>query len=567
MRKTATLLSVLLVTVAPLAAQPPQRGPNARTETRGDTRPDARDTAQGDARGDARPRDARAEEAAIRDQARAPVEEQAKSSDHSINVNGRTIAYRATAGTLTIRDRDGKPTASVFYVAYTTPHSGRHKPVTFFYNGGPGSASLWLHMGSFGPMRVQTANPEYIRPAPYAFGPNPDTLLDRTDLVFLDAVGTGYSRPLGDAKAADFYGVDPDVDAFAKAIIRYTTKYDRWNDPKFIFGESYGTTRSAMLAYALQDRGLALNGVVLLSSILNYGVRQPGFDQVYIGYLPSYAATAWYHHKAGDGTQLEDWVEQARRFAGGPYATALAKGADLSPEEADQVAREMSRLTGLSVDFLKRANLRVDLSRFQTELLRDRRETIGRYDSRYLGTNPDAAGERPEYDPSDTAISAAFISTLHDYLSREIGYETPLDYRVSARDGGDFRWNFEHRAPGSQQPQQQPAVTVDLAAAMRTNPYLKVLSLNGYYDMATPFFETERDLKHLMLEPSQQKNVEFRYFRSGHMVYLNPDELHHMRLELDRFYDETVSEAYSPEPPAPASVRRVRGGGGNTPPN
>jgi carboxypeptidase C (cathepsin A) len=552
MRNAALLLSALLLTAAPLAAQPPQRG----AERRGDA-PAA----------DAAP-SAKADEAAKRNQALAPVEEQAKSSEHSIVVAGRPIHYRATAGTLTLRDKDGKPTASMFYVAYTSPGApGRRKPVTFFYNGGPGSASLWLHMGSFGPMRVQTANPEYIRPAPYPFGPNPDTLLDRTDLVFLDAIGTGYSRPLGDAKPADFYGVDPDVDAFAKGIIRYTTRYARWNDPKFIFGESYGTTRSAALSYALQERGLALNGVVILSSILNYGIRQPGFDQLYIGYLPSYAATAWYHHKAGEGAELEAWVEEARRFANGAYSSALAKGQEIGPEEEDQVAREMSRLTGLSVDFLKRANLRVDLSRFQAELLRDRRQTIGRYDSRYIGVNPDAAGERPEYDPSDTAISGAFISTLHDYLSREIGYDTDLEYRVSARDGGDFNWKWEHRAPGGgNSSQQQPAVTVDLAAAMRTNPYLKLLSLNGYYDMATPFFSTERDLKHMMLEPAQQRNLQFRYYRSGHMVYLNPEELHRMRLDLDRFYDEAVSEASSSRPPAPASLQPARGGA-NTPPN
>jgi carboxypeptidase C (cathepsin A) len=555
MRNAAALFAALLVTAAPLAAplgaQPPQRGAERR----------------GDAAAESGPPSAKADEAAKKNQALAPVEEQARSSEHGIVLNGRPLRYRATAGTLTLRNRDGKPTASMFYVAYTSPSpSGRRKPVTFFYNGGPGSASLWLHMGSFGPMRVQTANPEYIKPAPYPFGPNPDTLLDRTDLVFLDAIGTGYSRPLGDAKPADFYGVDQDVDAFAKGIIRYTTKFARWNDPKFIFGESYGTTRSAALAYALQDRGLALNGVVILSSILNYGIRQPGFDQLYIGYLPSYAATAWYHHKAGQGTELEAWVEEARRFANGPYAAALAKGQEISPEEEDQVAREMSRITGISVDFLKRTNLRVDLSRFQAELLRDRRQTVGRYDSRYTGTNPDAAGERPDYDPSDTAISGAFIATLHDYLSREIGYDTDLEYRLSARDGGDFRWSWEHRAPGSQQPQQQPAVTIDLAAAMRTNPYLKLLSLNGYYDMATPFFSTERDLKHLMLEPSQQRNLQFRYYRSGHMVYLNPEELHRMRLDLDRFYDETVSEASSPQPPAPASLSRAQSGG-NTPPN
>jgi carboxypeptidase C (cathepsin A) len=544
--------ALMLLVAAPLAAQT-QRGQAAAQ--RGE---------QQRGGGDAQDRDrsspaARTDEK--KDWATPPVAEQLKSSDHSVAIGGRVIRYRATAGTLTLRDKDGKPTASMFYVAYTSPASpGRRKPVTFFYNGGPGSASLWLHMGSFSPMRVQTANPEYIRPAPYAFGPNPDTLIDRTDLVYLDAIGTGYSRPLGDAKPADFYGVDQDVDAFAKGIMRYVTKNARWNDPKFIFGESYGTTRSAALAYALQDRGMALNGVVLLSSILNYGIRQPGFDQLYIGYLPSYAATAWYHHKAGAGTDLAAFVEQARQFANGPYAAALAKGQDLSPAEEGSIAQAMSRFTGLSPDFLRRTNLRVDLSRFQTELLRDQRETIGRFDSRYVGTNPDAAAERPEYDPSDTAISGAFIANLHDYLSREIGYDTDMDYRVSARDAGDFRWNWEHRAPGGGfGSQQQPAVTVDLAAAMRTNPYLKVLSLNGYYDMATPFFSTERDLKHMMLEPSQRQNLEFRYYQSGHMVYLNPEELHRMRQDLDRFYDEAVAEAASRTPPQPAAVGRARG--------
>ncbi|HEX8840622.1 MAG TPA: peptidase S10, partial [Sphingomicrobium sp.] len=228
----------------------------------------------------------------------APVEERTVQTRHSASVSGRTIPYTATAGTLTIRDNAGKPKGSIFYTAYTADGAptGR-RPVMFFYNGGPGSASLWLRMGSFGPMRLQTGNPEAIRPAPFAFGANPDTLLGTTDMVFLDAPGTGYSRALGDAKGSDFYGVDQDADAFSRAIIRYVTKFGRWDSPKFLFGESYGTLRSGALAYQLQDRGMALNGVVLLSSIMNYGRRQPGLDRDYLNYLPSYAATAWYHHK------------------------------------------------------------------------------------------------------------------------------------------------------------------------------------------------------------------------------------------------------------------------------
>ena len=312
----------------------------------------------------------------------APVDERTVSSHHAITVNGRTLNYTTTAGTLTIRNAEGKPTASIFYTADTldgVPSSRR--PVMFFYNGGPGSASLWLRMGSFGPMRIQTTNAEYIRPAPFSFGPNPDTLLGATDVIFIDAPGTGYSRPLGDAKPADFYGVDQDADAFARSIMRYVTRFGRWDSPKFLFGESYGTTRSGALAYQLQQRGMALNGVILLSSIMNYGRRQPGLDRDYINYIPSYAATAWYHHKmTNPPATVEQAAAEARAFAQGPYAAALEKGQMISPEERDSVARQMSALTGLSPQFIENADLRVGLSSFRKELLRDQRLTVGRYD-------------------------------------------------------------------------------------------------------------------------------------------------------------------------------------------
>jgi carboxypeptidase C (cathepsin A) len=475
----------------------------------------------------------------------APVDERTVQTRHSASVSGRTIPYTATAGSLTIRDVAGKPKASIFYTAYTADGApSSQRPVMFFYNGGPGSASLWLRMGSFGPMRIQTGNPETIRPAPFNFGANPDSLLGSTDMVFIDAPGTGFSRPLGDAKGSDFYGVDQDADAFARAIIRYVTKFGRWDSPKFLFGESYGTTRSGALAYQLQDRGMALNGVVLLSSIMNYGRRQPGLDRDYLNYLPSYAATAWYHHKmANPPATVELAAAEARAFAQGPYATALEKGQTISPQERDAVARQMSALTGLSPDFIERANLRVDLSRFRKELLRDERETVGRYDSRYTGVDPDAAGESPDYDASDTAISGAFIGTLNSYLARDLGYQTNMAYRASASEEEGFKWDWNHKAPGARQALQQPNTALDLAAAMRQNPYLKVLSLNGWYDMATPFFGTEYDLNHMMLEPAQQRNLEFRYYPSGHMVYLNPDALHSMRVDVERFIYEAVGEA------------------------
>ena len=488
----------------------------------------------------------------------APVEERTVQTRHSAAVSGRVLPYTATAGSLTIRDNAGKPKASIFYTAYTldgTPSASR--PVMFFYNGGPGSASLWLRMGSFGPMRIQTGNPEAIRPAPFNFGPNPDTLLGTTDMVFIDAPGTGYSRPLGDAKGSDFYGVDQDADAFSRAIIRYVTKFGRWDSPKFLFGESYGTTRSGALAYQLQQRGMALNGVVLLSSIMNYGRRQPGLDRDFINYIPSYTTTAWYHHKMQNPpATVAEAAAEARAFAAGPYATALEKGQTISPEERHNVALQMSALTGLSPDFIERANLRVDLSRFRKELLRNERLTVGRYDSRYEGVDPDAAGESPDYDASDTAISGAFIGTLNTYLVRDLNYTTNMAYRASASEEEGFKWDFNHKAPGIRFTLNDPNTALDLAAAMRTNPYLKVLSLNGWYDMATPFFGTEYDLGHMMLEPAQARNLEFRYYPSGHMVYLNPDALHAMRLDVERFIDEAVGEARASAPAAAAPRRR-----------
>jgi len=295
--------------------------------------------------------------------------------------------------------------------------------------------------------------------------------------------------------------------------------------------------------------------VVLLSSIMNYARRAPGLDRDYLNYIPSYAATAWYHHKmANPPATVEQAVAQARAFAQGPYAAALEKGQTISPEERHAIAQQMSALTGLSADFIDRANLRVDLSRFRKELLRSERETVGRYDSRYTGVDPDAAGESPDYDASDTAISGAFIGTLNSYLNRDLNYQTNMAYRASASEEEGFKWDWNHRAPGARQPLLMPNTAIDLAAAMRTNPYLKVLSLNGWYDMATPFFGTEYDLNHMMLEPAQQRNLEFRYYPSGHMVYLNPDALHAMRLDVERFIYDAVGQTRT----IPAAAPRRR---------
>ncbi|MGA9828610.1 MAG: peptidase S10, partial [Rhodanobacteraceae bacterium] len=362
--------------------------------------------------------------------------EAATSTHHSVQIGARSINYTATAGTMLIRDdKHNKPNASVFYVAYSADgiKDLSTRPLTFFYNGGPGSSSVWLHMGSFAPVRVESGNASATPPPPYHLIANPDSLLDKSDLVFIDAVGTGFSRPVGNGKGKDFWGVDQDLDAFDKAITRYVTLYQRWNSPKFLFGESYGTTRSAALINQLQGHGMAFNGVVLLSSILNYAAISPGLDNRFIGDLPTFAAIAWYHDKLPQKpAQLAPFLDEVRTFARGPYAQALAKGQGLPKAEEDVIAARLHGYIGLSVQYLEEANLRVDASRFRKELLRGERRTLGRYDARYEGIDVDAAGERPEYDPSDTAISDAFTAAFHAYLAGQLHYTSDLDYRTTA---------------------------------------------------------------------------------------------------------------------------------------
>ncbi len=294
---------------------------------------------------------------------------------------------------------------------------------------------------------------------------------------------------------------------------------------------------------------MAMNGVVLLSSILNYGIEQAGYDQSYVSYLPSYAATAWYHHQlANQPAYLATYLAEVRAFAAGPYSQALTKGQNITPAETDAIATKVAGYTGLSAAFVKRANLRVDLGRFQKELLRDQRLTIGRVDSRYTGIDADAAGESPDFDASDSAISSAFISTFSDYVKRDLNYKSDVPYGVAAYGLKEFEWDWKHKSPGSNWPQNNPDVAVDLASAIRTNPYLKVLSLNGYYDMATPFFATEYDIAHMLLDAPLKGDVSFRYYPSGHMIYLNPEALHQLHADLAEFYDTTVAAAAENRP-------------------
>src|SRR5580692_10604902 len=403
--------------------------------------------------------------------------EKSSTTHHDFSLGGKSLKYTATAGTLLIRDEEDKPYGSIFYVAYTLDGAeAKSRPVSFLYNGGPGSASLWLHMGSFSPVRITTDSPNPTAGPPFKLVPNEYSLLDKTDLVFIDAPLTGYSRAVGKATAKDFAGVDQDLHAFDRFIERYLNANARWNSPKFLIGESYGTTRSAALADMLANDGVQLNGVVLISSILNYNIRAGGYDMLYISNLPSYAAAAWYFNKIPNKpANVAEWVQQAREFASGSYAQALFAGHNLPAAQLDTAAKEVSRLTGLSIDYVKEADLRISPTRFRKEVLRQDRRTLGRYDMRFEGVDLDAAGEAPSYDASDAGISGAFVAALHDYLERELKYESTDTYRPTAYD--IIQWDWKHRptsggpSAGGGGEQSQPYVAADLGAAIRKNPH------------------------------------------------------------------------------------------------
>lgn len=478
-----------------------------------------------------------------KDAKEAPVPPEKNSvTHHELSMGGKSLKYTATAGTLLIRDEEDKPYGSMFYVAYTLDGTDSSmRPVSFLYNGGPGAATLWLHMGSFSPVRIETDSPNPTSGPPFKLIPNQYSLLDKTDLVFVDAPLTGYSRAVGKGLAKDFTGVDQDLKAFDRFIGRYISVNQRWNSPKFLIGESYGTTRSAGLSDLLANDGIQLNGIVLISSILNYAIRSPGYDMIYIGNVPSYAAAAWYFNKVQNKPpDVSTWVQQARDFASGPYAQALFQGDRLPAAQLDSVAKEMSRLTGLSEQYIKEANLRVSPTRFRKEVMRGDRRTLGRYDMRFEGIDLDAAGENPSYDASDTGITGAYVAAIHDYLERELKYDSTESYKVSA--GSIGQWDWKHKppsgGPGPGGEQLAPYVAGDLGAAIRKNPHLKVFSANGYFDLATPFFLTEYDLYHMNLEPDLRGNVQFGYYPSGHMIYLNVDALKQLRDDLAGFIEK-----------------------------
>ena len=489
----------------------------------------------------------------------------------SVAVGGQRIAYTAVAGTLTVgatdsqdaqlgldgkpqpgsqlalsdpkEAKDAAPVARIFYVAYFKKDAkAEDRPVTFFYNGGPGSSTVWLHMGSLGPKHVVTDGDQHQPAAPYKLVDNADSLLDASDLVFIDMPGTGFGRLIGKDAGLAFWGVDQDASAYARFIARFISKYNRWNSPKYLFGESYGTTRSAVLAEILQNRkDIDLNGVILLSQIFNFTTdidgpgENPGVDLPYMLALPTYAATAWYHQKLPQRpTALEPFLKDVEEFAMGPYSHALALGTDLSQQEKQQVAEKLHEYIGLPVAYLLKANLRVSGGEFTKELLDDQGLTTGRLDTRFSGPSLNPLSQQAEYDPQSSAISSAYVALFNDYVRRDLKFGEGQTYLSSAQFGGTH-WDMSHHGgPTSLN------VANDLANALKTNPRLKIMVNGGYYDLATPFFAAAYEEKHLPIPQSLAKNIEYDWYESGHMVYISDASLHQLHDRVAAFIKSTL---------------------------
>ena len=437
-----------------------------------------------------------------------------------------------------IKNREGETEARIFFMAYTLDEAGNRarRPLTFSFNGGPGSASVWLHLGAIGPKRVRM-NPDGSMPAPpFELVDNEQTWLNQSDLVFIDPVGTGYSRAARPDLAAKFFGLSGDIESVGEFIRMYLTRYERWTSPLFLAGESYGTTRASALSGYLVDRGIAFNGIMLISTIMNFETTNfaAGNDLPYQLFLPSYAATAWYHKKLSAELQsksVREVVAEAERFASSDYALALEKGDRLSAQERQDVVAKLSRYTGLDSRFIDNANLRVSLNLFRKELLRTERRSIGRLDSRFKGYDSSFSTDSPDFDASEAAIRPPYTSTFNNYVRAELGYKSDLEYYIL---GGGITspWNWGTN-------NNYVDTSVALRTALAKNPYLKIFVAMGYYDMATPYYAAEYTLHHISLDPMLLRNISTGYYEAGHMMYIDEKQLARLRTDVGKFIDES----------------------------
>lgn len=458
---------------------------------------------------------------------------------HQISLNGHTFAYSASAGRLPIHSRTGETEAQIFYVAYTrtdTP-KGAHRPLLFAFNGGPGSASLWLHLGAIGPRRVQLEDNGSLPPPPYTLVDNESSWLDRADLVFIDPVGTGYSRPAKPELGPKFWNVRGDIDSIGEFIRLFLTRNQRWGAPLFVAGESYGTLRAAGLSNHLLDRGIALNGVALISSVLNFKtlLTEKGNDVAYPLFIPTYTATAIYHHRlSGVSThELTKRLEEAEAWAENRYPAILAKGDTLTPPERTEALDRLTRYTGLDRRFLDSDNLRVEPSQFEVELLRDQRHILGRYDSRLVGTNENGTSAYPDYDVSYAAVRAPFTTLFNQYIRDELNYRTDMPYYVLG-EGLTAPWDFGRAGESGLD------VTGDLRSALVQNPYMKLFVAAGHYDLATPFYGAKYTMNHLGLEPTMRKNLTFHEYDAGHMMYIDTPSRLKLKSDIGGWIDAAL---------------------------
>jgi carboxypeptidase C (cathepsin A) len=460
---------------------------------------------------------------------------------HSVTVQGKALKYTATAGRLPIKRADGKIEAEMFFVAYTVDGEDTAKrPLTFAFNGGPGSASIWLHMGALGPRRVALPPDGFLPPAPYHIEDNPYTLLDRSDLVLVDAIGTGFSRAETPETAKRFFGVKGDIDSFSEFIRIYITRYERWNSPLFLFGESYGTTRSAGIAGNLAPQGINFNGITLLSTVLNFQtlVDTKTNDEPYIFLIPSFTMVAGYHHKLPPDLQADvnKARDEAQQWAATDYREALAKGDALSPEERQKIIDQLSRFTGLSKEVIDEADLRMDVQKFTHYLLLDQKVRVGRLDGRYTGPDPDGLLDTPFYDPTESNIISPYTAVFNNYVRGELGYKTDMPYYTFARDAGvNEKWEWGSGIAGF------PDTATALRHALVRDPFLKVLVMEGYYDLATPYFAANYTMDHLDLPAKYRSQISYATYEAGHMVYLPIDSLKKMKSDEAGFIEKATA--------------------------
>jgi carboxypeptidase C (cathepsin A) len=462
-------------------------------------------------------------------------------TQHSITIGERTLNYTATAGTVLLAEENGKERANIFYIAYTLDgvSDPSTRAITYCFNGGPGSSSVWLHLGALGPRRIEMGDAGSLLPPPWKLVDNQQTLLDITDLVFIDPVTTGYSRAVPPENDDQFHGVQEDIESVGDFIRIYTTRAMRWNSPKFIAGESYGTTRAAGLSgHLLSRHGMYLNGVILVSAILNFQTTDfgRGNDLPFALYLPSYAATAWYHKQLEPALQadLQRTLDEVQAFASTEYLLALQKGDAILPDERDAIVQRLSRYTSLPPQFIDEANLRISLGRFNKELLRDQRRTVGRLDSRFLGIDYDAAGETTEYDPSYAAIQGPYTAAFYDYVRRDLQWPSDLTYEILT--GRVRPWNFREQASN-----RYLNVAETLRSAMSQNQAMRVFLASGYYDFATPYFAAEYTMDHLALDPSLRDHITRKHYEAGHMMYVHLPSLEKLRDDLGEFYQQATA--------------------------